>query len=83
MDTGLLVLLGTELGRVEEEELSREGGLSLGGNIFFTTELFFVLGKTVWVEDMVVDVEGDKVGRDVMEADVEGVDMFAELIASD
>ena len=47
------------------------------------TELFFVLGKTVGVEDMAVDVEGDTVGMDDMGADVEGIDMLAELTPTD
>lgn len=43
------------------------------------TELFPVFGKTVWVEDMAVDVEGDTVGMDDMGADVDAIDKLAEL----
>jgi len=38
------------------------------------TELFSVLGKTVWIEDMAVDVEGDTVGMDDMGAGVDVID---------
>ena len=47
------------------------------------TELFSLLGKTVGVEYMAVDVEGDTVGMDDMGADDEGIDMLAELTPTD